>query len=82
MGSPDSVRVEYQCGLAVFKDWLCLDHTGSAHTKAWAWFKKMYGNTVNIPSTTDEAMQVKPSKPKEVIVDTAGKYPKILSVEW
>ncbi len=82
MGSPDSVRVEYQCGLAVFKDWLCLDHQGSAHVKAWSWFKKMYGNTVNIPNTTDDAMQIKPTKPKEVVVDVSGQYPKVLSVEW
>lgn len=82
IGSPDSVRVEYQCGLAVFKEWLCLEHTGSAHTKAWLWFKKMNGNTANIPSTTDEAMQIKPNKPKEIVINTAGKYPSILSVEW
>ncbi len=29
-GSPDSVRIQYRCGLRMFRSWCCLDHDGQA----------------------------------------------------
>lgn len=52
-GSPDSLRVEYHCGLTVHKEWVCFDHTGYARTKAEGWWIRRAGAPV--PKTTEEA---------------------------
>lgn len=36
--SPDTLRVEYRCGLHTFKEWVCLDHDGYARRKALKWW--------------------------------------------
>ena len=36
-GKPDSIRVEYRCGIQTFREWVCLDHEGYARTKARNW---------------------------------------------
>ena len=36
-GKPDSVRVEYFCGLTIVKEWLLLDHGSYGSTKARKW---------------------------------------------
>jgi DNA repair protein RadD len=36
-GKPDSVRVEYHCGLALVMEWLLLDHEGYGSSKARKW---------------------------------------------
>ena len=38
IGSPDSIRVEYRCGVSVFREWVCLDHGGYAEKKARRWW--------------------------------------------
>lgn len=37
VGKPDSVRVEYHCGLALVMEWLLLDHEGYGSSKARKW---------------------------------------------
>jgi DNA repair protein RadD len=37
-GSPDSLRVEYQCGFTVHKEWVCFSHSGYARQKAEGWW--------------------------------------------
>ncbi len=37
-GSPDSLRVQYRCGLSMFREWVCLDHEGYAGQKGQAWW--------------------------------------------
>lgn len=49
-GKPDSIRVEYRCGISVFREWICLDHGGFAERKAREWWVKRFG--------VDEAMQI------------------------
>lgn len=49
-GSPDSVRVQYRCGMSVFREWICLDHPGFAGHKAKKWWRERFGQdgvTVN-----------------------------------
>lgn len=36
-GKPDSVRVEYHCGLTLVKEWLLLEYEGYGSTKARRW---------------------------------------------
>jgi DNA repair protein RadD len=42
-GLPDSLRVQYRCGLRMFREWICLDHDGYAGQKAREWWKKRFG---------------------------------------
>ncbi len=39
-GNPDSIAVQYRCGIATFKEWVCLDHDGYARQKALEWCGK------------------------------------------
>ena len=52
-GKPDSLRVEYRCGLNVFREWVCLDHEGFAQEKAHQWWRRRFGDPV---PTVDEAL--------------------------
>lgn len=42
-GSPDSLKIQYRCGLRMFREWVCLDHEGYAKTKAQAWWRERFG---------------------------------------
>ena len=42
-GSPDSLKVQYRCGLRMFREWICLDHDGYSKTKAQAWWRERFG---------------------------------------
>lgn len=39
-GEPDSLRVQYRCGLSMFREWVCLDHDGPSGAIAQAWWRK------------------------------------------
>lgn len=43
-GSPDSLRVQYRCGLETFTEWICLDHTGYAEQQAKMWWARIFGS--------------------------------------
>ncbi len=42
-GKPHSMRVQYRCGLSIFREWICFDHEGFAGQKAQAWWHKRFG---------------------------------------
>lgn len=79
-GKPDSVRVEYKCGLREFNEWLCLDHEGYARAKARQWMKE-HGSQ---PMTVDEALDALPetSAPSAIWVKMEGKYPRVVRREY
>jgi len=41
-GSPDSLKVQYRCGLSMFREWICLDHDGPAGQIAWKWWLRRF----------------------------------------
>lgn len=53
-GSPDSVRVQYRCGLSIFREWVCLDHGGQVGEQAQRWWKLRVGNVS--PTTVSDAV--------------------------
>jgi DNA repair protein RadD len=54
-GSPDSLRIQFRCGVATFRYWCCLDHPGPAGRLAQIWWKKwVYSNFDDI--SVDEAI--------------------------
>lgn len=73
-GSPSMVKVTYMCGSKQFNEWLCVEHTGYAKTKADHWIKFRGGNRCN---TADEALEICKTlkQPKRIRVVRKGKYP-------
>jgi DNA repair protein RadD len=55
-GSPDSIRVQYRCGLSSFNEWLCLDHAGYAQTKSRRWWWERFGKAESEAVTVDKAL--------------------------
>ena len=54
-GAPDSIRVQYRCGLSMFREWICLDHEGYAGQKAQAWWRARFGKGARV--TVGDALQ-------------------------
>ena len=52
-GGVDSMRVEYRCGLNVYREWICLDHEGHAGNKAREWWLARFGPP---PPSLDDAL--------------------------
>lgn len=52
-GSPDSIKVQYRCGLSVFREWVCLDHPGYPGQAARLWWHARIGGKV---PTVNEAL--------------------------
>lgn len=78
-GKPASLKVTYTSGLAVFSEWICIEHEGYAKTKARNWW---ISRSKEIPpSTVDEAMSIISqhgiSEPHSIRVIHNSKYPQI-----
>lgn len=41
--SPDSLLVQYRCGLSMFREWICLDHKGITGRLAQQWWMERFG---------------------------------------
>lgn len=48
IGSPDSLRVQYRCGFAQYREWICLDHEGYPGKKAQEWWYERFGNITTV----------------------------------
>lgn len=79
---PPSMRVDYTCGMAVFSEWICVEHTGYARQKAarW-WFDRAKENA---PSSVDDALQVSDRLPvpSAIEVDETGRFADIKSYRF
>lgn len=73
-GSPTSLRVEFSCGLATHRTWLCFEHDGFARDKAHAWWRQWAGTAP--PKTVTEAIQRQGeiAPPNEIRVKPDSKY--------
>lgn len=55
-GMPDSIRVDYRCGLEMVSEWVCLDHDGFAGKKARDWWEKRFGWKAAKSANVDDAL--------------------------
>jgi DNA repair protein RadD len=78
-GSPDSMRVEYRCGLATYSEWVCFDHKGYPREKAMKWWQRRMTGPGILPSSVTDAIAKSDSirKPVEIRVRKNGKYTEI-----
>lgn len=58
IGAPNMIKVSYLCGAKIFNEWICLEHTGYAKTKADHWVKYRGGSICN---TVEDFMAQKES---------------------
>lgn len=82
IGSPTSMRVTYFCGLHMFHEWICLQHSGMAGKVARDWWRQVHKS--NPPATVSEALQIVSElrTPKRIKVHVNTKYPRIMSREF
>lgn len=73
-GSPDSLRVEYECGFVTHKEWLGFQHQGLMRQKAERFWASAASQP--IPRTTAEALarQKEIKQPTAIMVRPEGKF--------
>jgi DNA repair protein RadD len=74
-GKPDSLVVEYRCGLTVHKEWVCLEHEGYPGQRAAEWWRRMRGS-LPAPKTVIEALDRigELARPVEISVRPSGTF--------
>lgn len=85
-GSPDSLRIQYRCGLSMFREWVCLDHPGYSGRLAQIWWAKRFGfQGKGIGVTVNDALeqlfltQELKEWTKTITVRKTGKYWEIIN---
>jgi DNA repair protein RadD len=82
-GSRPTLQVEYQCGLARHREWVCFEHTGYARQKAVAWWRQRAPG-MPVPATVTEALawsrQI--TAPTEIAVRPSGRFTEIVSTRF
>ncbi len=75
-GKPDSVRVEYQCGLRRYREWWLPEHAGKARYQT---IKALHAMGWGCPDTTDELLAIADQLPQPAMihVEPEGKYERI-----
>lgn len=88
-GSPESLRVEYWCGLRIVaREWVCLDHQGFARAKAERWWSVRNPEGFGfVPGSVDQAFEwlddgFELRKPESITINESGKYPEIVNYQW
>ena len=80
-GAPPSLRVEYRCGLSLYREWVCLENAGFARQKACQWWQSRVGTAV--PNEVDEAIKRLDEipTPARICVRKNGKFFDILKAD-
>jgi DNA repair protein RadD len=82
-GKPDSLRVDYVCGLRTISEWVCLEHIGFAKTKADAWVAARNPDGADIRTVSDALrLQHKLIVPTEILVKRNGKFDEITNYRF
>jgi DNA repair protein RadD len=56
-GKPDSLRIQYRCGISQIREWVCLDHGGYAENHARGWWALRFGYEDSTRATVDSALE-------------------------
>lgn len=75
-GGVPSLRVEYDCGYKVYREWICFEHKGLAKAKALAWWRMEGVQGAPAPKTIDEFLQRQGEveTPAAITVKRDGRY--------
>jgi DNA repair protein RadD len=85
-GATPTLRVEYQCGLSTFSEWVCFDHNGYPRRKAEQWWRRHVSSDYiahTVPKSVEEALarigELQP--PHTVTINFKDKYPKVVDYD-
>lgn len=81
-GKPDSMRVDYYCGLRRYSEYICLDHGGYATRVAQQWWEQR--SPWGVPPDVHAGMAAVDSLrvPKKIQVLEHKKYPEVCGYEF
>jgi DNA repair protein RadD len=81
-GKPDSLRVDYECGMMTYREWVCLLHPGFAGRKAAAWWQRRSDEPT--PATIEKALATSPRlmQPTRIRVRKNDKHFEVLDYEF
>jgi DNA repair protein RadD len=75
---PDSLRVDYVCGLRIISEYVCLEHVGFAQAKAQAWVDARNATGAEIRTVGDALRwSHKLRTPIEIMVKPDGKWDRV-----
>ena len=80
-GLPDSLKVQYRCGIGMYREWVCLDHAGSAGQIAAKWWRLRFGGKSTVNDALGEMFlsQQILEWTKSITVKKPGKYFEIVA---
>lgn len=86
-GKPPSMRVDYYQGMRrIASEWICLEHDGYSACKARTWIYPRLRPGVECPRSVDAAIDCgqrnELKTPKSIILDTRGKYERIVGYKF
>jgi superfamily II DNA or RNA helicase len=79
---PDSLRVEYRCGMTSFSEWVCLEHDGYPGELARSWWRKR--GLMPCPMSVEKALD-RVSELRKVVsvrVERDGRYNRVVGVKF
>jgi len=82
---PDSIRIDYICGLRRFSDWAAIkSNSGYAAGMAKGVLKKFYDFPEGFDYTVENILEIsdKFKKPKRIFVDHTERYPRIEKIDF
>lgn len=81
-GQHATLQVTYFCGLRMFKEWVCLEHSGYAGRKAMDWWRERSDvpppDDINLALNHLKSLRV----PKQIHVWLKRKYPEVMSYDF
>lgn len=89
-GGTPSLRVTYQSGLRIFREWVCLQHAGISRARAVDWWKARMPADLSdagsqlVPRTIENALNYTHHlrQPTHIHVFEGGKFPEIVHHEF
>lgn len=83
-GSPDSMKVTYQCGLLFYSEWICCEHDGGAKFRAVQWLKKRLPAGAAVPQTVGEALEWTNDldTPRQIAIRPDGKFMSVIGYRY
>ena len=85
INKPDSIRIDYLCGLRRYSQWAAINsNSGYAQHAARFVLKKFYDFPEDFEFTVDSVLALKDEFrcPKRIFVDASEHYPKIEDIEF
>jgi DNA repair protein RadD len=82
-GKTPSMCVSYRCGLSFHREWICVEHTGFARSKAVQWWSKRDASC-SVPDTVEDAVAWSGdlAQPSRIQVRQNGKFTEIVSHDF